>query len=775
MKLLSLRSLVVALAGVMLLLASAPAQTRVADARWKKLYETGQSSFDQADYADAEQHWQAALKHARSSNALAAIAETCAALAGLYDEQEKFAPAERHYRCWLETQERLLGKDNYLLNLALDQLAAFYLRHDKFPEAIEIALRQLRLAEKHFAPEHSAVIGQLQSIALFYALAGNQAEAERRLKLAEVREAAARKKNPHLLDGDDLLREDENGRQGMAAYEQGRVAEAGQHYQKALRVAEAAGRRDHLLAVILEAIAGNYNAQQTPTASVPFYERAVAIREELLPWGKPELLPRLRMLAFRIHNLISAYEAAARADPAQRERWIKGGVKESPQIEALLKKQIALWERAVGTGNMEFSGALASLRRYYLDRFTESYRALTERLRAEWKRTGRQPAVSGQHPKQSLNELHEMIAQAVGDEVRRDPYLVKAMELWQRVLAIREKLFDQDHHAVRGELEEMARFFQSYGLAAEQAAIEQRIAAIDAAPKRPAASAFEHLKQAAAERRKLGLDQEAADLEARVRVLEEATAASRQTAPPQTAAPAEKSVPAAPGATKLCREINIFALLGPTFTLPLWDQPEFRAAGDRLLVGLRSRWGDRPLLEGKFGELNPDTGKLAVMTVAEQARLWEEAKPLVRTPHQHNRRYEFVRAPDGQTEMREQEANPRGIASEPDGTARAEFTIKTEFDERKGLFDEAPTKYPKLSLLKLEIFDGARKLGEQTFKSTRGDWATDFFAMPEDERGFRSISWLKVGARRILIFDNLARIDSLYGGEFVMCVTPAQR
>lgn len=764
MKLPSFRLFMAATAGVMLLLSLAQAQTKAGDAVWQRLYEAGRSSFDQADYAAAERQYQVALQRAQKTNSLPAIAETCAALAQLYDEQEKFEPAARQYRCLLETREKLLGKNNYLLVETIYQVEDFYSRYNKYPEAIQLALRQLQLTEKHFAPDHSSVIGALQIIALLYALAGNQAEAERYAKLAEAREAGAKKKNSSLLDGDDLLREDENGRHGMEAYAQGRVAEAGQHYQNALRAAEAAGQRDHLLAVILEAIAGNYNAQQKQAAGTPFYARAVALREELLPWGNPELLPRLRMLSTRIHNLISAYEAAEREDPIKRERWIKGGVKESPQTEALLKKLVALWERAVGVEHMEYAGALSSLKHYYLDRFSESYRELSERLRAEWQRTGRPPATSGKNPKNSFGELHEMIAQVAGDEVRRNPYLVKGLELWRRVLAIREKLFAPNHHFARGELEEMTRFFQSYGLAAEQAATEQRIAAIDAAPKRPATGEFDHLKKAAAERRQLGREQEAAEIEARVKVLE--AAASSQ--PAQIVVPGEKRAPA----SALCREMNIFALLGPTFTLPLWDQPEFRAAGDRMLVGLRSRWGDRPLLEGKFAEINPDTGKLTVMTVAERGSLWAEAKPLVRAPHQHNRRYEFVRAANGQTEMRETEAYPRGIALEPGGTARAEFTIQTEFTERKGLFDDAPTKHLKLSLLRLEIFDGAKKLGEQTFKNTRDDWATAFFAMPEDVRGLRAVSWLKIGARRILLFDNLAQIDSLYSGEFVMCALP---
>ena len=86
------------------------------------------------------------------------------------------------------------------------------------------------------------------------------------------------------------------------------------------------------------------------------------------------------------------------------------------------------------------------------------------------------------------------------------------------------------------------------------------------------------------------------------------------------------------------------------------------------------------------------------------------------------------------------------------------------------------TRYPRLSLLKLEIFDGEKKLGEQAFKNTRRDWMENFFALsPEAYRGFRPISWMKVGNRRVLLFDNLAEHDSLYGGAFVMCVLPGQK
>jgi hypothetical protein len=314
----------------------------------------------------------------------------------------------------------------------------------------------------------------------------------------------------------------------------------------------------------------------------------------------------------------------------------------------------------------------------------------------------------------------------------------------------------------------------------ERAATENRIAAMDAAPKKPLAGDLAYLKKAADERRRLGRAEEAAEIEARVQVLEAALVESRKTAPENKSASnqkkSEKDVPANAVSTRFCHGMDIFDLLGPVFSLPLYDQPEFRVSGDRLFAGVRSRWGDRPLLEGKFGEVNLDTLKLTMMNVAENGKLWEEAKPIARTPHQHNRKIEFVRNAKGETEMREVVANPRGIALEPGGTARAEFTIQTEFAERKDFFSDSLTRYPRLSLLKLEIFDGEKKLGEQAFKNTRRDWMENFFALsPEAYRGFRPISWMKVGNRRVLLFDNLAEHDSLYGGAFVMCVLPGQK
>lgn len=729
----------------LLLLSTVMAQTRSEDAAWKKLHEAGQRSFVQADYAEAEKQLQASLKRAQDIKSQIAIAESCEALAKLYDEQEKFEQGELHYLCLLKAREKILGRDNYLLGETLLKLIEVYGKNDRYAKAAEMALRFQKIVEKKLSPTHQEAVGLLEMAGFLYAMAGNQAEAEKYVKLAKARKTASEKTPPRIADGDDLLRQDENSRKGMEAYGKGKIAESQQHYENALKAAEASGRRDHLLAVILEAVAGNYRAQQKPSASVPYYERAVALREELLPWVTPELIPRLNFLSLRISSLISAYESADNEDPAKREKWIKGGVKEFPKTEALLKKDIALWERAVGTEHINYAARLDALKKYYLDRFAESYRELRERLQEQWKREGSKPAVSGQHAKESHGELTEMIEKATGGEVRRNSYFVKAMELWKRSLAIKEKLAQPESRYLRGDLEEMALFFRSYGLEPERVAAENQIAAMDATPKQLSASDAELLKKFGGK--------------------------SLKTDSPKLAAAVETKT----DSTRLCQEMNIFALLGPVFSLPLWDQPEFRASGDRLFAGIRSRWGDRPVLEGKFGEVDLDTLKLTVMNVAEHGRLWKAARPIVRTPHQNNRKTEFVRNAKGELEMQEAIPNPRGIALEPDGTARAEFTIQTEFAERKGLFDKYPTRYPRLSLLKLEIFDGEKKLGEQVFKNTRSDWMTNFFAIsPEAYRGFRSISWLKVGNRRILIFDNLAEHDSLYGGAFVMCVLPAK-
>ena len=742
------------------------AQTKTEDAAWRKLIEAGQRGFDQANYADAEKQFMAALERAQTLKSQKAIAESCEALAKLYDEQEKFEQAELHYLCLLEAQEKILGRDNYLLGETLFKLIEVYGKNNQYEKAAEMALRFQKIVEKKFSPNHQEAVGLLEMAGFLYAMGGNQAEAEKYIKLAEARKAASEKKTPRIADGDDLLRQDENGRRGMAAQNDGKYAEAEQHFRTALKLAEESGRRDYRLAVVLEALAGNANARQKQPESIPFYERAVALREELLPWDTPELLPRLSMLSFRISNLTSAYEAADREAPATRQRWSQSGAKEMPKVESLLKKNIALWKRAVGTGGMGYAVSLSSLKKYYLDRFNENYIALTDRLRTQQMRQ------SGQ------NRSGESLKRSVEGEIRRDPYFIKAMELWNRSLAIVTKLVDTQSLFFRSQLEEMARFLQSYGLKPEQAALEKRIAAIDAAPKQPPGSDFEYLKRSARERRLLGQEEEATEIEARVKVLEAATAEARsqKDQTPKPDAPDEKNAEASADNTRFCHEMNIFALLGPVFTLPLWDQPEFRLSGDKLLAGIRSRWGNRLLLEGKFGEVNPDTLKLTVMTVAEHGKLWEEAKPLVRAPHQHNRKYEFVQNAKGETEVREVVADPRGIALEPDGTARAEFTIKTEFAERKkDPFENFPTRYPRLSLLKLEIFDGEKKLGEQIFKNTRSDWMTNFFAStPEGYRGFRPISWMKAGNRRILIFDNLAEHDSLYGGAFVMCVLPAK-
>ena len=83
---------------------------------------------------------------------------------------------------------------------------------------------------------------------------------------------------------------------GTQCYEQGHYAEAERHFLAALQEVEQFGPHDTRLATVLNNLANLYHTQGTYAQAEPLYQRALAIREEILGLHHPIVAQSLNNL-----------------------------------------------------------------------------------------------------------------------------------------------------------------------------------------------------------------------------------------------------------------------------------------------------------------------------------------------------------------------------------------------------------------------------------------------------------------------------------------------
>src|SRR5438552_7673648 len=84
---------------------------------------------------------------------------------------------------------------------------------------------------------------------------------------------------------------------GTQLYEQGHYAEAERHFLAALQEVEKFGQHDTRLAIVLNNLANLYHTQGRYAETEPLYQRALAIREEILGPHHPIVAQSLNNLA----------------------------------------------------------------------------------------------------------------------------------------------------------------------------------------------------------------------------------------------------------------------------------------------------------------------------------------------------------------------------------------------------------------------------------------------------------------------------------------------
>ena len=98
-------------------------------------------------------------------------------LAGLYDDQAKYAEAEPLYQRSLAIYEKALGPDHPDAATILNNLAELYHSQEKFAEAEPLYQRSLAILEKALGPDHPNVARSLNNLAELYRSQRKYAEA----------------------------------------------------------------------------------------------------------------------------------------------------------------------------------------------------------------------------------------------------------------------------------------------------------------------------------------------------------------------------------------------------------------------------------------------------------------------------------------------------------------------------------------------------------------------------------------------------------------------
>ncbi len=137
------------------------------ETRWDSIMADAAKAYQQADYAEAEKLFLAALKEAEKFGEQdPRLATSLNNLALLYDAQGKYAQAEPLYRRALAIREKALGPEHPDLATDLNNLALLYRAQGKYAQAEPLSRRALAIWEKALGPDHPQVATTLNNLAL---------------------------------------------------------------------------------------------------------------------------------------------------------------------------------------------------------------------------------------------------------------------------------------------------------------------------------------------------------------------------------------------------------------------------------------------------------------------------------------------------------------------------------------------------------------------------------------------------------------------------------
>jgi len=348
----------------------------------------------------------------------------------LIDEGKELSKQGSHFEAIrlfeeaLSIGEKVLGQEDLLLDIILDNLASQYKSVGDYSKAELLFKRSLAIRKKVFGQSHHSVAIGLDSLAFLYNDLHDYSKAaslfKRSLKIREKE-----------LDFDP---QDVAVRLNVIAllYQKlGDYSKVEPLYKRALAIQEKALGSDHLdVAASLNNLAMLYQKLGDYSKAEPLYKRSLTIRKKVLGAEHPNV-------ATSLNNLAELYR-------------IQGNY---TKAEPLHKRALAIREKQFGPEHYMVANSLSNLAVLY--QTTGDYskaEILYKRSLAILEKTLKPDQ---RHIATNLNNLAELY--------RMQGRYAKAEPLHKRALAIREKVLGPDHPDVATSLSNLAVLYQTIG------------------------------------------------------------------------------------------------------------------------------------------------------------------------------------------------------------------------------------------------------------------------------------------------------------------------
>ena len=363
------------------------------------------------------------------------VAYSLGNLAALYMRRQRYSEAEPLLKRTISIYENVLVPDHPDVATLINDVAEQYRKQGRYAEAEPLHMRSLAIRERALGPDHPDVGTSLNSIAELYVARGRYAEAEPLFQRSlAIRERALGPDHPEVALALNNL--------AVLYNKLGRHVEAEPLYKRSLQIGEKTLGPEHPdVGAALSNLAMLYEAQGRYGEAEPLYKRSLAILEKALGPDHVEVGKSL-------NNFVALYVAQGRYAEA----------------EPLQKRSLNIREKALGPDHPDVGMALNKLAELYKaqGRYAEAEPAYTRSLAIQEKALGPDHLDVGM----ALNNLASLYV-AQGRYTEAEP-------LFKRSLAIAEKVLGPEHPIVGRSLSSLFTLFYNQGRYTEAEPLAKR-------------------------------------------------------------------------------------------------------------------------------------------------------------------------------------------------------------------------------------------------------------------------------------------------------------
>lgn len=311
--------------------------------QWEAYMRAGGVAYDNGQYSDAEQAWNAALKEAQSFGANdSRLATTINNLALLHYSQGNLADAESLYKRALAIAEKTLGPNHPDTARGLNNLATLFQTQAKYEQAESLLKRALEISEKSLGKSSPEIASHLNNLSVLYQAQGKYSLAEPLLQRAlTINEKSLGSTDADLACTLNNLAE--------LNFSRGNYEEAEYLYKKALDINERTSGPN--LSASLCNLAKLYERQAKFEEAETMLKRALSIAESTFGENHPDV-------ALNLNNLAALYQDQSKFD----------------QAEPLLERALSINEELFGSDHPDVAANLNNLAMLYMsqNKYTES-------------------------------------------------------------------------------------------------------------------------------------------------------------------------------------------------------------------------------------------------------------------------------------------------------------------------------------------------------------------------------------------------------------------